>query len=292
MVAQFGTAEGSSADPARTTIGRLVLTVSIATVVLWLLLVAWLAVRDFRGQLQPMAFYALLLAGMISIGLTSLLRFAWHGLGMQPSRIRSRFAILWAVPSVALFLLGLALSIEGTGAPALILFWGMLIGCELTWWWWAWRHTPTGNRSAGRPEDGRTEITASATATGPHAVEQESGEDDDLVPDDVSQQMTRSSADEEGDTVTGLLRARFAPHERSQNLHVAICPPMRHRPKVTVTQLSGPRSRIKTGDVQPHGIRFDLRLSSASELEQDVLLHFEACCGKPEPTGVGGSHLR
>ena len=115
---------------------------------------------------------------------------------------------------------------------------------------------------------------------------------DDLVPDDVSQQMTRSSADEEGDTVTGLLRARFAPHERSQNLHVAICPPMRHRPKVTVTQLSGPRSRIKTGDVQPHGIRFDLRLSSASELEQDVLLHFEACCGKPEPTGVGGSHLR
>ena len=66
-------------------------------------------------------------------------------------------------------------------------------------------------------------------------------------------------------TVAGLLRARFEPCKRSHSLHVAFCPPMLRRPKVTMVQLRGPRTRIKAADIQSFGIRFDLRLVTASK---------------------------
>jgi hypothetical protein len=53
---------------------------------------------------------------------------------------------------------------------------------------------------------------------------------------------------------------------------------MQGRPLVDVVQLSGPRTRVKVADVQPFGIRFDLRLATASPQAEDVLIHFEAHC--------------
>ena len=111
---------------------------------------------------------------------------------------------------------------------------------------------------------------------------------DEQLPDEVSQQITRTFADSEEDTVTGILRARLAPNERSQSLHVAFCPPMLRPPRVTAVQMSGSRARIKAADAQPFGIRFDLRLATASEEAQEVLIHFEARCAKPDSTGLGG----
>jgi hypothetical protein len=53
---------------------------------------------------------------------------------------------------------------------------------------------------------------------------------------------------------------------------------MKHRPEVTVVQLAGAAARIKPGDIQCFGIRFDVRLSAASEEAREAVIHFEARC--------------
>lgn len=259
---------------------------------MWLLLVTWLAVRDMGGQLRPMGLAALVSVGVVSAGFASLLRIAWCRLGLRPVRSRSMALLLWGIPTVTIVILGLSLSIEGTGTVALALFWILLGAEELAWWRFAWRQLQV---------DSTLGAFDGATRDGPDSRAAQDGFDnrgvdlegrEELLSDDVSQQMTRSWAEEERDTITGLLRTRFDPQQRSQSLHVAICPPMLRRPTVTVTQLSGSRARIKAAEVQPFGIRFDVRLSATSEAEQDLLIHFEACCGKPEASGVGGMELR
>ena len=133
----------------------------------------------------------------------------------------------------------------------------------------------------------RAAVPAPPTGSGPDEHRHAEEEVDDPLADDVSQQITRMWAAEDGDTVTGIMRAGFQPGERSQSLHVAFCPPMVRRPDVTVAQLSGSRARIKAGDVQTFGVRLDLRLAAASDEMQSVLIHFEARCGKPEAAGLG-----
>ena len=76
----------------------------------------------------------------------------------------------------------------------------------------------------------------------------------------------------------GLLRAHFQPKERSRSLHVAFCPSMPRPPRVEIIQVSGPRARIKPGEVQAFGLHFDLRLLAPSATEQIVMIHFEATC--------------
>jgi hypothetical protein len=116
----------------------------------------------------------------------------------------------------------------------------------------------------------------------------ETAEEEEPLPEGVCQQVTRSWVESEQDTVSGLLRASFAPGERSQSLHVAFCPPMLQRPEVRLVQLSGSRARIKAADVQLFGIRFDLRLASTSQATEEVLIQFDACCGRTAPVGGDG----
>jgi hypothetical protein len=48
---------------------------------------------------------------------------------------------------------------------------------------------------------------------------------------------------------------------------------------VEVTHVSGPAARVKVADVQAFGLRFDVRLATASPSEEHVLIHFHARCG-------------
>jgi hypothetical protein len=113
------------------------------------------------------------------------------------------------------------------------------------------------------------------------------GEADEELSEEICQQLIRSHSETTEDRMIGFLRARFDAGTRSQSIHVAFCPPMLHRPDVRFFQLSGARVRISAADVQTVGIRFDLRLVSPSQVEEQVVLHFEATCGKPESAGVG-----
>ncbi len=279
---------------------RLLRAVLLAAVVTLLFVAGWLLLRRMGGQLQqPLGFPALVFVGVAVAALASLLRLLWYQTGRSPERWKSPTTLLWLSPSCAVILLALALSITGTSTVALVFFWGILLAVESVWYGIAWRlaHSPAAATplSATPPATPIHRVVESTAAAGrgesvavdePPAKADEEG--DEQLPEDICQQLTRSRAEEDADTVTGLLRARFEPSKRSHSLHVAFCPPMLRRPRVTVVQLQGPRTRIKAADIQSFGIRFDLRLVTASQKEQDVLIHFEANCTEPEATGLGG----
>jgi hypothetical protein len=64
--------------------------------------------------------------------------------------------------------------------------------------------------------------------------------------------------------------------QRSSSVHVAFCPPFARTPKVALQQLDGPPARIRTVQLLPYGVRFDLKLAAVSEAAQSLLLEFSA----------------
>jgi hypothetical protein len=260
----------------------------------------WLIVRRLAGELQqPLGTLALIVVGVIVAIATSTLRLAWQHLGSRPSRWRSMAMCLWLLPSAAAILLACALSIAGTRAPALLLLWIILLASEGTWWLVTWQalrrpsrgeapggHAPaTGADTCGRTEDSRTTVLD----TTPHDVQPRDElveEEDEHLPDDIDQQLTRSNSEQFGDTVTGLLRGHFRPGERSRSLHVAFCPPMKSQPSVEVIQLTGPQARVKAANIESFGVRFDLRLAASSQQQENVLIHFEARARDDQQTSV------
>lgn len=272
---------------------RLAAVVSSATLALLFLLALWLLARRAGGGLrQPLSPLALAAVAAILSSVMWVTRLLWYHAQLRHQPWGPGAASQWAIPSLVVLLLAVALSLDGTGSLPLTCFWIALMAVEGTWWWFAWRRglATKASRSDG-PGEPHPEPAPLEEATAPRAPRLEIVEHADLeepLADDVCQQITRSRAAQRDDTVTGLLRACFEPRQRSHSLHVAFCPPMLHRPDVTFIQLSGSRARIKAAEAQTFGIRFDLRLAAASDATQVVVIHFEAHCGKPESVGLGG----
>ncbi len=302
MAAQVVTASRTESDRIGPSWTRLVHLLLLFTVFMLLLLTTWLLVRRMDGQLrQPLGFLPLAVVGIAAAALASLLRWAWYQTGLRPRHWKSRTTLCWIVPSIAVLMFAMSLSITGTGTAALVFFWGTLLVVEGAWWWFTGRLLQGVGGSTPVPRTGSSHTLrdTSSNATRPSVASDETSgntrlgdaetgdsDADDSLPHEVSQQLTRCWAEEDHDTVTGVLRAIFEPGRRSQSLHVAFCPPMLWRPKVAVVQLSGPRARIKAADVQSFGIRFDLRLVTAGQTKQDVLIHFEARCSEPDTAGL------
>ncbi|MHB8973250.1 MAG: hypothetical protein ACYC3X_16735 [Pirellulaceae bacterium] len=266
-------------SPAVASLGRAVV---VALVWTMLVVTAWLCIRRLSGRLQqPLGFPALLTVGVVSAAVVSALRYAGYRNGRWPALRRSlATSAMWLLPTLVL-LLAAALSIRGTSAVALCALWGSLLLNELLWGRYG-RHIQSGD-SIALPGTARTSPVAVPTPGGLPAESlprlPDGMDDAELpLPSDVSQQITRTQSRQAGDAMAGVLRALFQPGERSQNLHVAFCPPMPGRPTVEVIQLSGPRTRVKAADVQSFGVRFDLRLVAASQQQENVLIHFEARC--------------
>jgi hypothetical protein len=283
MVAQAATPDRLQSprrDPALLSLAHAVL--ASATLVL-LAVAAWLCGRRLAGELQqPLHALSLLAVGVVAAALMSGLRCGWWQAGVRPTHPRSLAAALWLLPSLAALLLAATVSVRGASVTALALLWVILLLHEVLWGRFVWRSRVTRGTNAQRgalpstpdpfPADKMPSESQGRPADG--------SDDHELsLPGDVCQQITRSQSQHHGDAIAGVLRALFQPGERSRNLHVAFCPPMRGRPLVEVVQLSGPRTRVKAADIQSFGVRFDLRLATVSAQEEDVLIHFEARCG-------------
>lgn len=93
---------------------------------------------------------------------------------------------------------------------------------------------------------------------------------------EVLQQLTRRQLADGVEELAGLLRVSFAPGQRTENVHVAFCPPFAMAPQLTVAQLGGPPARMKTAQLLPYGVRIDLKLSGPAETDASVLLEFSA----------------
>ena len=209
---------------------------------------------------------ALLTVGVVAAALMSGLRCGWWQTGVWPDRVRSL-----ATSAVAAALAGRA----DAGGCRLDPRCARRRLCRALWVILLAHRTVVGSLLAGVRQLASQRAVPGAARTSPVAVRRQrlpcgepgpapDGMDDDRVVTacgclPANHADTVSTA---GDTIAGVLRALFQPGERSHNLHVAFCPPMPGRPTVEVVQLSGPRTRVKAADVQPFGVRFDLRLAS------------------------------
>ncbi len=232
-------------------------------------IVAW---RRLAGALtEPLPVFLLLPVGVVAVTLA---------VGVRRLVVVSRQGRLMRImPSVAVVVLGLALSLPQTGVVELLMFWLILLGGEL--WLWRpdkWRRPRPGKSSAGKSIAGKKR---QVLPEAPSPEIQNSGpivsSDGEEVPaDNVLQQLTRSRGADGSEQLAGWLRMPFGPGQRTASLHVAFCPPFDRRPEIDVAQCDGPTTRVKTTQLLPYGARLDLKLAAPPEKPESVLLQFSA----------------
>jgi hypothetical protein len=187
--------------------------------------------------------------------------------------------------SASVLTTGAALSLNGTSLAGLVALWGILIAEEA----WAWRpgsFPGLPNLPRWRGPRFRPVRVNAPQAVAPHSP----ADSDDPIPvadgppdETVTQKITRSQAADGTESISGWLRIPLAPGQRTANVHVAFCPPFPHTPRARVKQLDGPEARVKTVQLLPYGVRFDLKLTDPSESAAAVLLQFSAKAAPPLP---------
>jgi hypothetical protein len=222
----------------------------------------------------------LLIAALVAAAAVAARSARTHGTEGQRAGWPGRLAAL--ALSAAVVAIGAVLSLPGTSVGGLIGLWIILVAEEC---WarrqvgrrrlarngWRWPTIPrSAAKRAHRSDPGP--IPSAPALEAPPAAE-------------VTQQMVRALAPDGNDVLSGWVRVSMALGQRSSSVHLAFCPPFARTPRVTVRQLEGPQSRIKTVQVLPHGARFDLKLAASSEGPETVRLQFSAETGRP-PTEI------
>ncbi len=289
MVAQAATPDRTPPLRRATPLRRVGQAVLAAATLAWLAVAGWLCGRRLTGGVeQPLGLAPLWAVGLAAAALISALRWGWGQVGVWPTRTWAPATLWWLLPVMAALMLVVFLSVRGVSAPALAA-WGAILVVHEALWGRSLRRAGPPCGSATEPAAG-PEVPAGVDDRPAAGPSRRSPDDEDhpqcALPAEICQQITRSQSPSHGDAMAGVLRASFQPGERSRHVHVALCPPMQGRPSVEVVQLSGPPTRVKAADVQPFGIRFDVRLAAVSPRAEDVLIHFEARCMATAPAAV------
>jgi hypothetical protein len=255
-----------------------------------LLLCLFLFLRRLTGGLvEPLDAGALLAVGLVTGLAASLLRLPWLLVGDENER---RF-VGWPwllLPCLTVALLATSISLPGSPTVALWVMWGLLLGEEATWWFVALRRQGS---IAAPATNQRNHLSGQPAAVAQHAPLSPSEHARDpansfpeTLPPGVTQQLTRSRAADGGESIVGRLRGDFQAGERTQNLHIAFCPPLATKPSLNAEQVEGPEVRIKTGELETYGARLELRLRSQAPRETSIVLRVEVHCSGPQESGV------
>jgi len=246
------------------------------------LLVLWRRISMVPGVAAPWP--AGLLSGLVCATVAGALRTAW---AVDTPRRASRVARLLrsGLPSLVPLGWGLAVSLPPVSVSTLVVFWSLVV-LEEIWGWglggrcWLRRRVASPNKpAAGRAPSPAADHLPPPAASRPaglapgvpsHAmVETE-------VEGQVLEQLTRCRLADGAEQIAGWLAADFAPGQRTDSLHVAFCPPLARTPELQIEQIEGPRVRVKTGQLQPYGVRLDLKLAEPASKPQRVVLGFAA----------------
>jgi len=239
-------------------------------------LVGW---RRLAGALSyPLPLTLLLPAGLLTAAAAAAVRFIWRCLPSNSKRSRPDWPAR-ILASAAVLGLGGALSLPGTNLAGLGVFWTVLAVEEF----WAWRPILWRMLRRGPPVQGPIRLDPPQTPA-PHPppgklpaqVPLESSSLPAVAGDNVMQQLTRRRTPDGIEELSGWLRMPFSEGQRTTSVHVAFCPPFPRAPELAVEQLDGPTTRIKTAQVLPHGVRFDLKLAASAEKRLTVMLQFSA----------------
>jgi hypothetical protein len=231
-------------------------------------------VRRGTGELfQPLAHGEQLIVGLALAAIASSLRLPW----LSEASGRSARAIGLLLPLPAIVGFGWALSLPSASIWPVALFWTGLAMHEVLWAAGIWRgRRLRGRRRTSAPRAQRDEprdplVTQPATLpTTPIAAAEP-----EPALQHVTQRIVRTR-EAEGETVTGLLRARLAVGERTHSLHVAFCPPLETTPTLQCEQTDGPTAALTLGEVHTYGARIDLRLSRPAAQPVAVTVEFYA----------------
>jgi len=245
-------------------------------------LIGW---RRLAGALSyPLPFTLLLPAGVLTAAAAAAVRLIWRCLPTNSKRSRLDWPAT-LLPSAAVLGLGGALSLPGTNLAGLAVFW-MVLAVEEFWAWRpvVWRILRRGRSVPGsiRLDPPQTPAPHPPPSKLPPQVPVDSSSLPAVAADNVIQQLTRRRTPDGVEELAGWLRMPFTEGQRTTSVHVAFCPPFSKTPELAVEQLDGPATRIKTAQLLPHGVRFDLKLAAVAEKRLAVMLQFSAR-SKPPP---------
>ena len=219
--------------------------------------------RRLAGALaNPLEPATLLTTGILVAAAAAAIRLGWFFSPAHPARRLDRAVMLLTSLSVAA--LGAGLCLPDTPAVGKFLL-CTLLGAEESWAW-AWHIRHSISLPVPRPPSPAPTPRARLSLDPDVAV----------LPEEVTQQLTRSQAADGAEELSGWLRTAFAAGQRTGSIHVAFCPPFAATPELEVEQLDGPEARIKTAQLLPYGARLDLKLAAAAEEPTSVLLQFSA----------------
>jgi len=94
--------------------------------------------------------------------------------------------------------------------------------------------------------------------------------------DTITQHLVRRRDEQGRDVLDGFLRARYEPGQRTAVLHVAFCPPFASVPNFRATAREGFPAQVKATQLQPYGVRLEVRLKSAAKEPQPVEVDISA----------------
>jgi hypothetical protein len=201
--------------------------------------------------------------------------------------------VRWCAEIALLFSLlaaAAALTVPGASVPTLAAFWMLLLLEE----GWARRarffrimkglkERPSyrdGSLREGEapaePKSHRDHSPARREPRPPEIVKPPRDSVETILPEEVTQQFTRSTAADGAEVLAGWLRVPFAAGQRTHSVHLAFCPPFARTPALAVEQADGPAARIKTAQILPYGARLDLKLHAPPESPAAAILHFSA----------------
>ena len=186
----------------------------------------------------------------------ALARSLWRRVSFRDGGTSASVEILFqSLPTIAVALLGLTVSLPGSPRTGIVALWGLLLGGEAVGWW-TWSRDrarrPTLRPRKGEDRDSaislRGERAPRASDRGRAARPLDAGEEELLAPGEL-QRITRVQ-EAGGEVVYGLVRCEFSPGQRQKNVHVAFCPPLEYRPVLTADHVAGPDSHVKPALVE------------------------------------------
>lgn len=258
---------------------------------LWLVLGVFLLSRRFAGAFsKPLEIRNLLACAGVMLVTAWAIRRAWSS---------DAISAAWLLPSIAILLTAISISLPHTARSGLLVFWVGLIFVELLSLllllipgWQATRtHVEqTHVKQAATAPPKQTAIENSKAATSQleqtlnanlgldPSVDKEEEEDETPALDpEISQQLTRTRTSSGSEMLAGKIQVAFSKGEKSARAHVAFSPPFPSVPEVYIEPLGGEiEFESQPAKAFRHGVRIDVALSEAPQNDVSVWLELYA----------------
>jgi len=246
-----------------------------AAVAMLLFVAALLLVRRWvGGPTRPLPAALLILAAVLLSTVSAAARAAWRTDTERTASVGGGAWRFW-LPSLALALWGVALSLPGSSPVGVTGLWAILVGHEGLAALLRRRRRGAAALVRPRPPQAVAERPPAAADATPGGL-----------PADVWQQVIRTLDPGGGETVRGLLRSRFQPGQVVAVLHVAFCPPLESLPDFHVETSLGDAVRVHVAQSMHYGARIELQRIGGTRQSAEAVVQFTARVKARTPGGA------